>query len=116
MVEKILVLFMYVFSIFSCATVMACPLATLTNEAGFCSSFKTAAACHCTTSGLPARMCTDMNIVYNRMLAVFHSVEKACEFQHDTTLQNCIDSWNCYRNGGRNSQNELCSGTGIACA
>ncbi len=116
MVEKFLVFFMYVFSIVSCTAAIACPQATPTNDPGFCYSFKKAAECHCTSSGLPARMCTDMNIIYQRMLAVFGSTQKACEFQHDTTPQNCIDSWNCYRTGGVNTNGEPCSGTGAACA
>ncbi len=116
MIEKILVLFMYLFSIFGATTVFACPMATPTTSAEFCQSFKVAAQCHCSSSGLPARMCQDMNIIYERMLAVFRDVKKACEFQHDTSVQNCIDSWHCYRDGGLNSNNELCSGTGSSCA
>ncbi len=116
MLEKILVRFMYLLSIFSASTLFACPMATPPTTAEFCSSFKVAAQCHCSTSGLPVRMCQDMNIIYERMLAVFRDVKKACEFQHETTAQNCIDSWHCYRNGGVTSNNEPCNGTGAACA
>ncbi|RUR05419.1 hypothetical protein [Legionella sp. km772] len=92
-----------------------CPKALPTNNAGFCASFKVAAVCHCTTSGLPAGMCQDMNALYNRMIGLFGSVQKACQYQKDTTTQNCIDSWSCYRSGGKDSQGRLCSSTGNSC-
>jgi hypothetical protein len=95
---------------------MACPAATSTSDPKFCDSFKLAAQCHCTSSGLPARMCSDMNTLYSRMLVIFKTVQKACEFQNETSAQNCMDGWSCYRNGGLNSQNELCNGTGAPCA
>jgi hypothetical protein len=115
-IEKIVKLFAYIFTMFYFATATACPQATPTNDPGFCSSFKIAAQCHCTASHLPSRMCMDMNLLYDRMLIIFQTVKKACEYQTDTSTQNCIDSWNCYRNGGYNSKNELCSGTGASCA
>lgn len=84
---------------------------------GFCESFKVAAICHCTqTWGLPQRMCQDMNKLYSRMMASFGSLQRACEYQHDTTTQECIDDWNCYRRGGMTSDGQLCGGTGRACA
>ncbi len=115
MIEKILVLFMYLSSIFGSSILFACPMATPTGSSDFCQSFKVAAQCHCSASGLPSRMCQDMNIIYERMIAVFRDVKKACEFQHDTSTQNCVDSWRCYRQGGLNSNNEACSGTGASC-
>ena len=116
MIKKIVASSLTLLSLFCFTPAIACPFATATNDPEFCSSFKLAAQCRCTSSGLPARMCMDMNLLYDRMIIIFHSVQKACEFQHDTTTQNCIDSWNCFRNGGTNTQNELCSGTGATCA
>lgn len=57
----------------------------------------------------------NMKTIYDRMNSMFGSVRRACEYQHDTTVQNCIDAWTCYRTGGKTSQNELCNGTGNAC-
>lgn len=92
-----------------------CPQALPTSDAGFCPSFKSVAECHCVESGLPKKMCQDVQVIYNRMIAMFGSVQKACEYQHDTSTQNCIDDWNCYRLGGKDSQGKLCGGTGNAC-
>lgn len=96
-------------------TFAACPQAIPTNTPGFCSSFKVIAQCHCTSSGIPKGMCMNMHSLYDRMIGMFGSVRRACEYQRDTSVQNCIDDWNCYRLGGVNSNNELCSGTGSAC-
>lgn len=93
----------------------SCPRATPTNQPEFCSSFKTAAKCHCTSSGLPAGMCSNMKLLYTRMLSAFGSVQRACEFQRDVSPQECVDNWNCYRNGGNNVRGEWCNGTGAAC-
>lgn len=93
----------------------SCPKAMDTNNPGFCASFKTAAICHCTSSGIPAGMCQDMKALYDRMIGLFGSMEKACRYQKDTTPQNCIDSWNCYRKGGKDSQGRACSSTGNPC-
>ncbi len=94
----------------------ACPLAADVTSANFCGSFQSVAQCHCTTHGLPARLCTDMNTIYQRMMIVYGSLEQACLHQADTTPQSCVDSWNCYRRGGVTSNNQLCNGTGAACA
>ena len=93
----------------------SCPPASAISSASFCSSFKLAAQCHCTSSGLPKGMCLNMHSLYDRMNSIFGSVRRACEYQRDTSAQHCIDSWNCYRSGGTTSQNELCSGSGNAC-
>ena len=115
MIKKVAILFFCFFSISSYASMMACPAATSSSNPGFCSSFKLAAQCHCTSSGLPTGMCMNMKLLYTRMISTFGSVQRACEFQHDTSVQNCVDDWTCYRTGGKNSQNELCSSTGNAC-
>lgn len=94
---------------------LACPQATPTNAPNFCATFRVAAKCHC-SAGLPEAMCGKMNYLYQRLLIVFGSLEKACEYQHDTTKANCMDSWSCYLYGGNNVEGKLCSGTGRACA
>ncbi len=98
-----------------CSWGSACPYAQPNSAPGFCASFKTAAQCHCQASGLPASMCTNMQLIYSRMISVFGSVQRACAYQSDTSVQECIDDWSCYRSGGLNSQQQLCSGTGQAC-
>jgi len=94
---------------------LACPKATPTNAPNFCATFRVAAQCHCTNSGLPSRMCMNVKLLYQRLISVFGALEKACEFQHDTTKEDCMDSWNCYLHGGNNVDGNLCSGTGRAC-
>ena len=95
-------------------TALACPSALPTDDAAFCSSFTAAAICYC-TAALPAAMCQDMNVLYQRMLITFGSLERACEYQKYTDKQNCIDNWNCYLHGGIDSKGHLCSGTQAAC-
>lgn len=116
MIKKITTLFASLF-FFTCfgTTFAACPQASPTNTAGFCSSFKLAAQCHCASSGLPKGMCINMKSIYDRMNSMFGSVQRACEYQKEISTQNCIDAWNCYRSGGTTSQSTLCSGTGRAC-
>lgn len=116
MIKKIIASFVciYVVTFFSTAQA-ACAIAAPTSSPAFCDSFKAVAQCHCVSSGLPKGMCVNMHSLYDRMISMFGSLHKACEYQHDTSTQNCIDSWDCYRHGGTNSQQELCSGTGSAC-
>ena len=116
MIKKILIMFVSFFS-FVCfsSTFAACPEAAPVNTAGFCSSFKLAAQCHCVSAGLPKGMCMSMKTIFDRMNSMFGSVQRACEYQRDTSTQNCVDAWLCYRSGGLTSQNELCNGTGSAC-
>jgi hypothetical protein len=115
MSKKLFLIASIFLSSFFSVSSMACPGATEINGSGFCSSFQIAAQCHCTSSGLPSGMCNNMNLLYDRMVSMFGSLQRACEYQHDTSTQNCIDSWNCYRQGGTTSQNLLCSGTGHSC-
>ena len=109
--RKFFVFCMYFFSF----SAIACPNAVPVDDAGFCSSFKSAAACYCTASGLPFGMCQDMHVLYNRMIVVFKSLENACKFQHHTTTQDCIDNWRCYLAGGQDSSGRICSSTGFPC-
>jgi hypothetical protein len=94
----------------------ACPKAVSTSDAGFCPSFKSVAQCQCVARGLPAGMCQDMKALYDRMISMFGNIKKACDFQKDTDSQTCIDDWNCFRSGGKDSHGALCSSNGLACA
>lgn len=107
-------LFIVFLSIMNVAA-FACDRALPTNDVNFCPSFKSVAICYCTSSGLPAGMCQDMNALYNRLLSTFGSLQKACEFQRYTSTQDCMDNWNCYRVGGADSQGRLCRSSGLAC-
>lgn len=93
----------------------ACTNAFPTDNPNFCTSFKAAATCYCTASGVPFGMCQDMHVLYNRMIVVFKNLRKACEYQHYTTTQDCVDNWTCYLAGGVDSQGRKCSSTGIPC-
>jgi hypothetical protein len=103
---------------FLCTCVFAgnCSKAAPPESVAFCSTFKVAATCYCTSSGLPSGMCQDLEALYKRMISVFGDLKTACQYQRNTTTQDCIDSWNCYRVGGKTSQNKLCSSTGKKCA
>lgn len=115
MIKKIIMTFVCFYTLSCFAVKIICPQAVSTSSPVFCSSFKAVAECHCSNS-LPKSMCTDMQQLYKRMIGMFGSIEKACQFQRDTSTQNCVDDWNCYRSGGKNSRGELCSGTGAACS
>lgn len=115
MIYEILNRFIIVVLFFVSSVSVACPQATPTNAPNFCATFRVAAKCHC-TAGLPAAMCGKMNYLYQRLLIIFGSLENACAYQHDTTKENCIDSWNCYLHGGKTKDGHLCSGTGRACS
>ena len=111
MIRKIFAGVLYCFSMSS----FACPIAVPTSDVNFCASFKSAATCYCTSSGLPSGMCQDINALYNRMVVVFGSLQKACDYQHHTSSQICMDNWNCYLHGGVDSRGNICSSTRLAC-
>jgi hypothetical protein len=121
--KKIFTLFLCIFSLSCFASsnithysLHACSIAPPTTDPTFCSAFKKIAQCHCQEDGhLPAGMCQDMNTIYSRMIATFGSQDAACRWQKDTPYQECMDDWNCYRLGGKNSAGGLCSGTGAKC-
>ena len=113
--QRCLICLFLFFSVVSSAVSSNCPFATPASDTDFCNSFHVAAECRCTSSGLPRGMCTNMNLLYKRMISMFSSVERACQFQHDTSFDVCMEDWKCYRQGGLDSYGELCSGTGLAC-
>jgi hypothetical protein len=124
--KKILVFIMCFFSV-SCfafapmadktaslAAFSSCAQAVPTTDGGFCPSFKTVATCHCIESGIPSKACQNMDLLYAAMIGRYKTVESACANQHDTSTQNCIDDWQCYRSGG-STAGGLCSATGNKC-
>lgn len=116
MLKKIITLGIFLISFVGFANVFAgCPKAAPPSNPAFCKSFKKSAECHCVRTGLPKTVCTNMQQIYLRMLGLFGTVERACAFQHDTSVQECLDSWTCYRLGGRDANGNLCSGTGASC-
>ncbi len=116
MLKQIATLSIFVISLVNSTNVLAaCPGAALPSSPAFCSSFKVSAQCHCTSNGLPKSICSNMQQLYQRMLGIFGTLERACAYQRETSAQVCIDSWNCYRKGGKDSKGRLCSGTGKAC-
>lgn len=100
--------------LYSCLS-LACTNAVPTNDPNFCSSFSASASCFCAEQGLPSSTCNDLNKLYDRMVFVYGSLDKACSHQKQTSPQDCIDTWTCYRNGGVDSKGNTCSGTGLAC-
>lgn len=78
-----------------------CPQALPMHHAKFRASFEAAAECQCHSSGMPRSMCKDMKALYSRMLFVFGSVQKACEFQRDTPTKTCLANWRVYLKNSR---------------
>lgn len=114
MIKKIFVTALFCLS----TATFACGQAVPTTAANFCSSFQSVAMCHCnekTSPPLRPIVCANMGSLYTAMMARFHNLTAACQYQKDTTTQECIDDWNCYRNGGVNSQGAACSGNRKAC-
>lgn len=99
-----------------CFTAQAsyCPQAEPASSPGFCESFKAVAACHCTSRGIPAGMCKNLQLIYSRMVGTFGSLQNACDWQSHGTSQECVEDWNCYLQGGFSSTGP-CSGTGHSC-
>ena len=93
-----------------------CPQAVSASDKEFCSSFQKVAQCHCQASGLPAKMCQNVSMVYKRMINTFGSLERACQYQKDTSYETCIEDWRCYQQGGLTNDGQLCSGSGLACS
>ena len=93
----------------------ACSNAIVTDDVGFCDSFRAAARCYCESSGLSVEMCHKVNTIYRRMIGLFGSLPRACAYQHYNSTQDCIDNWTCYLLGGIDSQGRSCNGTQQAC-
>lgn len=95
---------------------LACSQALPVDEPGFCQSFANAARCYCQSQGLPAKMCANVKLIYNRMISTFGSIDKACRYQKENSYQTCLDDWQCFLNGGVLADGRVCSGTGQSCA
>lgn len=95
-----------------------CPNAYPTSHQAFCSSFVESAKCNCLKLRkfpVPKSLCNDMKKIYKGMLFKYGTQSHACQNQTATSYQTCMDDWNCYHTGGRDSRNNLCSSTGRAC-
>lgn len=80
------------------ALLARCEHAVPVSNPSFCNSFKSVAYCHCHDEhGMPPAACSDMNRIYEIMIATYHSLQGACSAQHDSSQQECIDDWNFYR-------------------
>jgi hypothetical protein len=99
---------------FFSASTFACTNALPTNDVSFCASFRVAATCYCSEK-IPSGMCQNMETLYNRMIAMYGSLQNACARQQHTTQQDCVDNWTCYRRGGIDSQGKSCSSNQKAC-
>lgn len=113
MIRKVITLAICLFS-FSSFALTSCPQALPANQPGFCETFKTSVTCFCSNT-LPKRMCENINQIYQLMIARYGSIEIACKFQRETSVQICLDDWRCYKNGGVDSQGGPCNGSGQAC-
>lgn len=114
MIRKMVALAICLFS-FSSFAMTSCPQAFPASQPGFCETFKTSVTCFCAQT-LPQKLCENINQVYQLMIARYGSVEIACKFQRETSIQVCIDDWRCYKNGGVDSQGGPCNGSGSACS
>ena len=117
MIKMIVCTVSLVFSMMTCAAFSAsCPHAEPSNSPGFCASFKVSAKCYCMSSKLSEGMCADMKLLYTRMISIFGTVQRACDFQRDTSPSDCVDAWHCFLDGGMTSSGGLCNATGASCA
>lgn len=82
---------------------------------GFCRGFEASAYCECEKRAKIKYFCQSLDQIYRGMLLTYGSLENACRAQSHTSTQKCIDGWRCYRNGGKDSNGHLCSGTGKPC-
>lgn len=91
----------------------SCPQALSVSDPNFCGSFVTAAECYCAEK-LPAGVCRDMNVIYERMMGLFLTIDRACQYQanvyHSVTAEVCKDDWNCYLSG-HDSKGKACNPT-----
>ena len=82
------------------------------SDSQFCVNFKKAVQGCCPIPGL------SMQKIYNMMIAVYGSLQNACEknaAKYGGTAQTCLDQWNCYWNGGKDSVGNSCDGDGVRC-
>ncbi len=78
----------------------------------FCVDFKNAVQGCCPLGKLP------MQQIYHLMIATYGTLQTACAknaAKYGGTAQACIDQWNCYWNGGKDSQGNLCDADGNKC-
>lgn len=127
--KKILAIFLYTLS-FSCfaanpVILEECGKVTDRTASTFCGEFKDIAHCHCRADSgnrLPDDKCYQTKtFVYPNMLATFGSQDAACRWQAEhgsekrAKYQECMDDWNCYMKGGKDSNGGVCGSTGRSC-
>lgn len=112
--KKIVILLIFLLGC-GAASATNCGQASPIDSPNFCTSFKNVARCHCIANGMHERLCENVNLIYKLMMNRYKSLENACRSQQDTTVQKCVESWNCYLSGGKNSEGRLCSNTGARC-
>jgi len=113
--KRTLIFFILFFLFFNSFAKSGCPLAELSSSANFCESFKKVAQCHCEKKGVPRFLCRNMKFIHFCMIKKFGTENKTCLVQDDTSVNICVDDWKCFWKGGRNSEGQLCSGTGNSC-
>lgn len=107
--------FLFVLVAFFSVSSFACTPAQPTSDVNFCETFKTAAGCYCSQS-LPGCSRLSMQKIYSLMTTRYGSLEGACKNQSNTSVQDCIDGWNCYLHGGKKANGEACSSTELPCS
>lgn len=78
----------------------------------FCTDFKNTVQSCCPIGKLP------MQDIYHLAISTYGNLQNACAkeaAQYGGTVQACIDQWNCYWNGGEDSEGNLCDADGKAC-
>lgn len=98
MIRSIFIALLFLFDTVSFAA-SNCGKALPIDNAGFCSSFKSTAICHCTSKGLPQYICQNMPLLYKQMTTIYGSLDRACSAQKETTQADCVANWNCYKTG-----------------
>ncbi|MCX7122054.1 MAG: hypothetical protein NTZ67_09860 [Gammaproteobacteria bacterium] len=101
--------------------VKACAPVSQDDTSGFCGLFTPAVICQCDAmaGSLAPIECDTVSHIYSSMLSMY-GLQGGCTMAYEqgwaTSVKACIEQWNCYNNGGKDADGNLCSGTGKACA
>lgn len=94
-----------------------CPITPAVTSNKFCSGFKKVVTCECDKMA-PFNIhyfCRSMSVIKNNMDRYYGGVAKSCKQQKKAPYQDCMDHWNCYLHGGRDSKGHLCNSSGKSC-
>lgn len=95
------------------------PVVTSDTKNDFCTTFsESVASCWPPVGSHKNFTPAQMKFNYNLMVRFYGSLKAACNKSapsNGSTPQQCIDQWNCYINGGIDSQGGQCSGTKKSC-